>query len=400
MRVASRSGIRSSAVVLPILLVAACGSSGTASKPGGSGGGGSSGSFHVGMTLDLSGPLSSVGQPQRDGAKAYIDYVNAHGGVDGHQIDLKVLDDAATATRGTANATQLISQDKVSALFGFTLSNVCAAVAPIATARKVPAICQSLPDTLLYPAKDYLYSAAAAVSAQAAPIVAAAKQTGVDIKKVAFVALATAATTGLVDQLKAEAKTNGWTVVADESVALDATDVGAEASKLAAAKPDIVFSVLKNSLEIPLARELAADGLAAPILGYTAIDYNSLSAVKSDKLLTVSDLSSGGTAGTGFDDYSAIVKAAGGAPLQGFLAAGYAQAEIVVNALKSCGYPCSGEKMNGALNTLSFSDNGFSASRVSYTSTNHQAVHAMYVYTWDPATSAPKLLGLPVSTGH
>ncbi|NOY57070.1 MAG: ABC transporter substrate-binding protein [Actinobacteria bacterium] len=64
------------------LLVAACG------------GGGSSSSepIKVGAIFDLTGPTGDVGTPYADGVRGYVDWLNAKGGIDGRQIDLKWQD--------------------------------------------------------------------------------------------------------------------------------------------------------------------------------------------------------------------------------------------------------------------------------------------------------------------
>ena len=83
-------------VALGSVMVLGCSSA--ASSGGGSSGSGSSGSgskapYTVGYAGPLSGDLAFVGNPYRTGALAYIDYVNAHGGVNGHQIVFKSGDD-------------------------------------------------------------------------------------------------------------------------------------------------------------------------------------------------------------------------------------------------------------------------------------------------------------------
>jgi branched-chain amino acid transport system substrate-binding protein len=357
----------------------AAGSSGTTSNSSG-------GDYKIGMTVDLSGTFSNTGQGERAGAQAFIDHLNASGGINGHKVDLTVLDDAGTPTRGAANTTQLITQQGVSGVIGYTISNICAAGAPIAQSSQVPLVCQSLPDNLLYPAQDYLFSEGAAVSAQAGPIVAVAKKVVPSVTKVAIVAIASSATESLADSVKSMAAASGW-------------KVGTQAAAVAAAKPDVVFGLLDDPLEIPLMRELKAGGLNVPVVGYSPIDYDSLSVVKSPLLYTVLPFSAGGSAGTGYSTYRAIVSAAKQNPYATFVASGYENAEIVTQALKACGYPCSGSKLNDALNSLTYDDAGLSGSVLSYSKTSHQAIHALFAYDWDAATNAPHLVASGLGTG-
>src|SRR4030066_2506482 len=46
----------------------------------------------VGHLADLTGPTSSVGNPYAKGVQDYKNYVNAHGGINGKQIDMQMFD--------------------------------------------------------------------------------------------------------------------------------------------------------------------------------------------------------------------------------------------------------------------------------------------------------------------
>lgn len=72
----------------------------------------------IGQSTALSGILAELGAAHANGARAYFDYVNAHGGVNGRKIRFVVLDDGYDAARSVANAKQLIEKEKAIALFG------------------------------------------------------------------------------------------------------------------------------------------------------------------------------------------------------------------------------------------------------------------------------------------
>ena len=72
----------------------------------------------LGITLPMSG-AASPGYKKIPGAmKAYFDYVNANGGVNGRKITLIVKDDAYTPTSSVQKTNELILQDRVFALVG------------------------------------------------------------------------------------------------------------------------------------------------------------------------------------------------------------------------------------------------------------------------------------------
>ncbi|HKP18970.1 MAG TPA: ABC transporter substrate-binding protein [Gaiellaceae bacterium] len=73
-------------------------------------------SILIGGTAPLSGEAAAAGAVSR-GAKAYLDYVNARGGVFGRKIVYKVRDDGYDPARTVQDVRELVRQDRVFALF-------------------------------------------------------------------------------------------------------------------------------------------------------------------------------------------------------------------------------------------------------------------------------------------
>ena len=75
-------------------------------------------SIKLGITVPMTG-IASPGYNKIPGAmKAYFDYVNANGGVNGRKITLVIKDDQYIPTTAVAKANELILKDKVFALVG------------------------------------------------------------------------------------------------------------------------------------------------------------------------------------------------------------------------------------------------------------------------------------------
>lgn len=75
-------------------------------------------SVKLGITLPMTG-IASPGYNKIPGAmKAYFDYVNENGGVNGRKINLVIKDDQYIPTTAVARANELILRDKVFALVG------------------------------------------------------------------------------------------------------------------------------------------------------------------------------------------------------------------------------------------------------------------------------------------
>jgi branched-chain amino acid transport system substrate-binding protein len=106
---------RSSLVALAglvALLAAGCG--------GGSsnGGGNSTGPLVIGASVSLTGDFSDSGKAVERGYQLWADTVNAHGGVLGRKVQLKIVDDASSPTQVVTNYQNLINKDHVDLTFG------------------------------------------------------------------------------------------------------------------------------------------------------------------------------------------------------------------------------------------------------------------------------------------
>jgi branched-chain amino acid transport system substrate-binding protein len=91
----------------------------------------------LGGTVPLSGEAAAFGSVG-PGAKAYFDYVNARGGVNGRKIDYRFYDDGYDPARTVQLTRQLVEQDKVFAIFNAIGTNNNLAVRPYLNAQKVP----------------------------------------------------------------------------------------------------------------------------------------------------------------------------------------------------------------------------------------------------------------------
>ncbi|HAT30200.1 MAG TPA: leucine-, isoleucine-, valine-, threonine-, and alanine-binding protein [Janthinobacterium sp.] len=92
----------------------------------------------IGMANATSGPAAGLGLQLRAGANAYLDKVNAAGGVNGRAITLVSVDDAYDPQQSAKATRALIDTDKVFALFGYVGTPTSTAAVPIATKAGVP----------------------------------------------------------------------------------------------------------------------------------------------------------------------------------------------------------------------------------------------------------------------
>ena len=94
----------------------------------------------LGQAAVFSGPAAQLGIQMRNGIKAYLDYVNAHGGVYGRKLDLVTEDDHYEPAVAPAASRKLIEEHKVFALLGYVGTPTGVAHLPVVTQAKVPLV--------------------------------------------------------------------------------------------------------------------------------------------------------------------------------------------------------------------------------------------------------------------
>ncbi|HET9060926.1 MAG TPA: ABC transporter substrate-binding protein [Acidimicrobiales bacterium] len=152
-------------------VAAACGSSGAKSNAtnqsnatnpttaaGAASGSATNAPIKIGMTSSNTGAFPVAGIQASGFMQRYFDKINSQGGVNGHQIDFKVLDDGATASRATANVQQLILQDHVQVVTSDG-SATSVAIMPILKQNNIPYLFpQSFESALINPPQNGVYA--------------------------------------------------------------------------------------------------------------------------------------------------------------------------------------------------------------------------------------------------
>jgi len=126
-------------VMLAALALTACGGGGQGAE--------SNAPIKVGAIFDLTGPTSDVGTPYGEGVKAYVDWLNANGGINGRQIELISADYAYKVDQAEQLYTQYV-QEGVVAFQGWGTGDTEALRTKIA-ADKIPFMSASYSANLL-----------------------------------------------------------------------------------------------------------------------------------------------------------------------------------------------------------------------------------------------------------
>lgn len=123
--------------VLSLSLIAGCGTKATSSNAGGGE------EIKIGGLFELTGGVAEFGTKGKRGAELAIEEQNAKGGVLNKKIKLVVADNKSDSGESTAQATKLVTQEKVTAILGpMTTGNTLAAI-NVVSDNKVPLITPS-----------------------------------------------------------------------------------------------------------------------------------------------------------------------------------------------------------------------------------------------------------------
>ncbi|MGF7162597.1 branched-chain amino acid transport system substrate-binding protein [Rhodoligotrophos appendicifer] len=223
----------------------------------------------IGLVASLSGPLASVGIPQRDAVTAVVNNINSQGGIGGHAIELVVFDDGTNPTEAARGTTELIQQDKVVAIVGPTSGSNALALSPVAARFKVPvaAMVASVPviskKNNFYP---WVFRGQPDDKVTTSTMLQNLADSGV--KRIGVFYQEDAYGKFTADFVSEVASKYGLEVVDMVNSSLTATDLTAQATKLRNAGAEaVIVQVSPPTLAASFARAAKQVGLKAPLWG-------------------------------------------------------------------------------------------------------------------------------------
>ena len=196
----------------------------------------------LGQSTALTGPLAELGVDSSIAAKAYFDFINTQGGVNGHKIRLITLDDGYSVPKSLENAKTLIEKEKVFALFNIFGTPANIALLPVIAQAGIPSIAPYTgSDALRTPFNRLVFNVRAGYADEVEKIVEHLGVRGID--KVAVVyqnnSFGKDGLNSLVDALSKRQQK----IHASASIENDASDAAKAAQKLVDSKPKAVLLV-------------------------------------------------------------------------------------------------------------------------------------------------------------
>lgn len=202
-------------------------------------------SIVVGQSAALTGPAAQLGIQMNRGMKLYFDQVNAKGGINGRQIEIKALDDGYEPDRTLANTKRFVAEggdDEVFALLGYVGTPTSNAALPLIKESKIPFIGPFTGAAVLRePFHRSVFHLRAGYNEETAEIVK--RLTSLGMNKIAVFyqndAYGQAGLSGVTKALAAQ----GLRPAATATVERNSTDVKAAIDTLLAAKPDAIVQI-------------------------------------------------------------------------------------------------------------------------------------------------------------
>ena len=110
--------------------------------------------YRIGAVVDISGPSSSLGVPERNTLQMLADDLNAAGGINGRPVDLTILDNKSDETEAVLAVKKLIDQQKVLAVIGASSSGPSLAMIDTVQKEQVPMVSMAAASTIVEPTQE------------------------------------------------------------------------------------------------------------------------------------------------------------------------------------------------------------------------------------------------------
>jgi branched-chain amino acid transport system substrate-binding protein len=373
-----------SAVAAVGILAAACGG-------GNSSGGGSKSPYTFGYDGDQTGGASSTGVPLYNGFKTYIDTINSKGGVNGHKIQVDARDDHSDPSTARINLQSFASEGAIGDI-GSNSSSVSGAIGPLAAQQKMLQIGIAPPDSLVIPAQPYIYSTQVGSSDMGFTMIDFVQN--VLIKngtvpaspKVGVMSNNTATSAIIAKLFDSEFQRLGWKKVVSVTIDNTATDATSQDSQIASANPDVMLAMILDNTAPFVLRGLQTRSWNKPFVAYVgASSESTFGAIANENYYGMRSY-----AYPKDPSIPAAVEMVKEANKLGyttglestFFTSGYVLGMVVADAIAKCSDPCTGEKLNTAMDKLGDVDAKNLAGTLHFDSTHHRSINKVRFFHW------------------
>jgi ABC-type branched-subunit amino acid transport system substrate-binding protein len=349
--------------------------------------------YVVGVSAAMTGPAAGIYAPVVDAMKAYLDHVNARGGVNGKPVRLIVQDDGAEPSKAAANAKKLLAQDKVVMLINTSLSSTYAPMVAEAKRAEVPlyfggSVCPK--ET--YPPADPLQFCSSAFGAtlDSQGSLAFIKAQAKEPVRIGFAAMAIPIARAEIDYAEGLSKSMGMTPVEKQISPPPTPDYTPFATKLKDANPNWVFSWSPWVSQVRTFEAMRRLGWTGRYLTWAHLNAEEeLARIRDGEFYVI------GTNAFFQDDLPvqaeirAVTHRANLKYPVTYLTEGFIAGLVIESTLRATPWPPTPKKVLAAMNNLKVDLKGLRGGALEWTKDNHFRTKQYYrVWHWDPAKNA------------
>lgn len=227
--------------------------------------------LRIGAPLPLTGPLAPEGRKQRRGYDLWAKQVAAAGGLDvgGRRLPVRIVyaDYQSATPRAVQASEQLITGERVHALFGPFGSGAAKAASTIAERHRVPMIAPSASSREVYDqGYKYLFGTFTPNETLTEPLAGLVAAAVPQAKRVAVLARNDLLPLALAAEARRSAAARGMQVVYDEKFAIGAMDFASPLTAMRAQAPGWVFVCGYVNDLIQVRTQMRDLGLKPPVL--------------------------------------------------------------------------------------------------------------------------------------
>lgn len=266
-----RAGFLAGGAFLTAIVLAGCaGAAETAPEPTNDGGGETTvaaekAPIRVGALLGLTGSYAALGVPEANAVELYFEEVNANGGLNGHEIELVLLDSESDESVLVNQYRKLATEEDVHAVIGPSSSGESIALRAFSLEYMLPTIGLGSASSIVEPPEEstYIFKQYTGTNESLRAQLTFAQEQG--WKNLGLIYVNNGYGQDPANQLETVAAEFGITVTGMESFEGSDTDVTAQLGRLAADNPDAVLVWAVNPANAVIAKSAESIGFEPPL---------------------------------------------------------------------------------------------------------------------------------------
>ncbi len=250
---------------LVAVLMAGCSAATAPGTPSSGGSGEKKSTYKLGAVVSLTGTYAGLGQPEKNVIDMEVERINAAGGINGHPLEVVVLDDATDVKKAVSDTAKLVDEEKVLGVLGATGSGQTMAMRGEIDKASVPQVSMAGATVITKQFDKWVFQTPWS-NVIVLPLELKYMQSK-GVKKLALLSDSSAFGKDGVEVAKANLGKYGISVVAEETFNPGDTDMTAQLTKIKSANPDAILLVnagKEAAIVVKGARQL---GVTAAIYG-------------------------------------------------------------------------------------------------------------------------------------